>query len=104
MVALFANLAVALFESEVLAKNVSEAITRLGNSRVFLFSFPYPIPAPSEGRGSGPAPAAVSGPAPAARMPETQQFTHSLLERLRDLKLAKNWPISCPPSFETHSI
>ena len=35
MVALFANLVsvVALFESEVLAKKVSEAITRLGNSR-----------------------------------------------------------------------
>ena len=64
MVALFANLVsvVALFESEVLAKKVSEAITRR-----FIH---YLNLAPSEGRGSGPAPAAVLGPAPAARMPE----------------------------------
>ena len=39
-------------------------------------AFHYLILAPFEGRGCGPAPAAVLGPAPAARMPETQQFTH----------------------------
>ena len=74
---LFANLVVALFESENLAKKVSEAITRHGNSRARQsLAFHYLILAPFEGRGCGPAPAAVLGPAPAARMPETQQFTH----------------------------
>lgn len=71
---------VALFEREEnLAKKL---VGQLHDLVTRALSFHYLIPAPSEGRDSGPAPAAVSGPAPAVRMPETQQQFTQFLERL----------------------